>query len=88
VHYIVDAVECLKEAFLVYTEPFDKAKLYSELFQEKHNETEWNVVIGYSAAHVKSQWYVETSVTDGGKGKSDKDKDKDKSTLHLIFSKV
>ncbi|RZC36500.1 inward rectifier potassium channel 2, partial [Asbolus verrucosus] len=64
VHYIVDAVECLKEAYAIYAEDNDKAKLYSELFQEKHPETEWNVVVGYTAAHIKSQWFVETSVSD------------------------
>lgn len=82
---MVDAVECLKEAYSVYTEPLDRAKLYAELFYEKHNETEWNVVVGYSAAHINSKWFVETTVTNG-KSKSDK-KDKEKGdTLYLIFS--
>ncbi|KAJ3642429.1 hypothetical protein Zmor_025219 [Zophobas morio] len=85
IHYVIDAVDCLKQAYTVYSDSSDRTQVYAELFQEKHNETGWNVVAGYTAAYIKSKWYIEASVTNGKYQDSKKDSDF-KSTLYLIFS--
>lgn len=87
IHYIVDAVECLKEAYTVYPDDLSRAKLYVQLFEDKHPETQWNVVIGYTVAQISSQWYVETTVSGGSNKNKKSDKDDDKEMKYLIFSR-
>lgn len=81
----MDAVELLKVAYEIYPDDEGRAVAYLQLYENKHNETQWNVVTCYKVIKLNAKHFVELQVSGGGKSKEKSDKEKT-DCLVMLFS--
>lgn len=60
----VDAASFLETSYRLHDTPYQVAELFSQLFEEKHNINQWEVVVNGESIYHHGQYNIKLSLID------------------------